>query len=69
MEPPKDRIALKPYTSVGDFEFDKKSNHLAWHKIFGYLLVNHANSTIHYKININANVGDVEFMHEMFGVH
>jgi len=41
MEPPKDRIALKPYTSVGDFEFDKKSNHLAWHKIFGYLLVNH----------------------------
>jgi hypothetical protein len=68
MVPPKEKIALRPYISVSDFELDKKSSHLEWHKIFGYLFANHANSTIHGKININASVGDVENIHDMFGV-
>ncbi len=53
-------MAFRPYINVGDFELKKKSSHLEWHKIFRYLFVNYVDSTIHCKININANVGDVE---------
>jgi hypothetical protein len=66
--PPKDRIALKPYINVDDFELDKKSSHFEWQKIFRYFFANHVDSTIHCKININASVRDVENIHDMFGV-
>lgn len=43
-------------------------SHLEWHKIFGYFLVNHVINGIHYKINFNVVIGDIESIHDTFGV-